>query len=220
VNWRLARSLVQLRDEVDDRWPARSKISDGTIGDAAHAARPSDHNPNPFGVVRALDITAVGIDPDWYAEHIRLLGATGYRPLRNHGYVIFDHRTASERSSWRWVPYTGLSAHTHHIHVSVGRGPDEYDSTIGWRIDEPEEDFMSALSDSEQRDLLEKARAATLLIASVDQRCARLEATIHGTDDKTRGSAIATRILYLYSEVLDNGNAVLLRRILAKFGKP
>ena len=46
---------VRLRDQIDRRWPNRHKRSDGWIGDAAHAARKSDHNPID-GVVFALDI--------------------------------------------------------------------------------------------------------------------------------------------------------------------
>src|SRR5688500_6227543 len=62
---RLADSLRQFRDEVDTRWPNRNKRSDGWLGDAAHQATPSDHNPNPQGVVCAFDLThdpANGVD--------------------------------------------------------------------------------------------------------------------------------------------------------------
>jgi len=59
---RLAPSLKQLRTEVDVAWPMRSKRSDGWIGDAAHLARTSDHNPDADGIVHALDITAEGIN--------------------------------------------------------------------------------------------------------------------------------------------------------------
>lgn len=62
INWRLAESLKQLRRQLDTVYPNRSKISDGAIGDAAHASRASDHNPwvkdkNGTGVVTGIDIT-------------------------------------------------------------------------------------------------------------------------------------------------------------------
>lgn len=46
--WTLARSLDQLRGEINRRWPDRSKVSDGTLGDRAHAARKSDLSPRPL----------------------------------------------------------------------------------------------------------------------------------------------------------------------------
>lgn len=59
--WRVAKSLLALRSQVDARWPTRRTDSDGTIGDAAHQARDSDHNPwvkdGLTGVVTAIDIT-------------------------------------------------------------------------------------------------------------------------------------------------------------------
>ena len=51
MSWTLAPALVQLRQELNARWPGRSKASDGTIGDAAHKARVSEHNPDADGVV-------------------------------------------------------------------------------------------------------------------------------------------------------------------------
>ena len=131
---RVAYSLDVLADEVNARWPHRSKASDGTLGDPAHAARASDHNPNVYGVVRARDITAAGIDPGWLAEHIRTLGADGHPPLQNHGYVIFNGRAAYATNGWKWKKYTGPNAHTHHIHTSVGREPAQYDDRTPWGI--------------------------------------------------------------------------------------
>ena len=55
--WKLASCLVTLEQQVDLLWPDRRKQSDGTIGDAAHASRKSDHNPDDNGYVCALDIT-------------------------------------------------------------------------------------------------------------------------------------------------------------------
>jgi hypothetical protein len=43
--WRVARSLEVLLGQFNAACPGRSKASDGSIGDAAHATRDSDHKP-------------------------------------------------------------------------------------------------------------------------------------------------------------------------------
>lgn len=143
--WRVATSLDVMLKEVNRRWPKRSKKSDGSIGDAAHAARSSDHNPwikdgNGVGVVRARDFTADGIDPAWFADHVRTLGALGDKRLQPTGYVIYNRQIAgagSTSSRWKWRPYTGQNAHRHHVHVSATQtpGPGGFDSTQAWGID-------------------------------------------------------------------------------------
>ena len=45
MSWRLANSIKTLLDQVNAMVPHRRKDSDGGIGDEAHAARTSDHNP-------------------------------------------------------------------------------------------------------------------------------------------------------------------------------
>lgn len=143
MSWRLARSIATLRDEVNHRWPTRDHRSDGTIGDARHAANGSgsDHNPwivdddDGKGVVRALDVDVDGINAAAFAEHIRQLGLRGDVRLRDHGYVIFNGRIASAVGGWRWRIYTGASPHTDHVHVSVSRADAGYDSTASWGID-------------------------------------------------------------------------------------
>jgi hypothetical protein len=141
AGWRLAHSLEVLRNEVDTRWPNRSKVSDGTIGDAAHRSQgaASDHNPwviddKGVGVVRAFDVTAATIDAPGLAEHLRQLGAHDDARLIDHGYIIFDRRIASEIDAWAWRPYGGADPHTSHIHVSVARDPAGYDSDAAWGV--------------------------------------------------------------------------------------
>jgi len=112
----LAPSLVALRTEINRRWPKRDTESDGWIGNASHAARQSDHNPDygAGGVVRAIDVDKDGISvPD-------LLGAV-VRDSRV-AYVIWNRRIASATDDgipWDWEPYDGTNAHEHHVHVSI-----------------------------------------------------------------------------------------------------
>lgn len=109
--YRLAASLDRLFDEVDHVWPARSKASDGWIGDTAHQARRSEHNPDGRGIVHAVDITVAGIDK-----------ARVLKSLIGHPavwYVIHDGRIWSRTYGWKARRYTGPNPHRHHIHVSI-----------------------------------------------------------------------------------------------------
>jgi hypothetical protein len=134
--WRLAYSLDQLRAQINAAYPNRSKASDGTIGDAAHASRASDHNPNALGVVCAIDITndpANGLDIHAVAERIR----TNRHP--NLKYIISNRRIAGAWTSWNWATYSGSNPHEKHVHFSVGVGSEgqskqPYDDRTNWNI--------------------------------------------------------------------------------------
>lgn len=62
MSWHVAPSLLTLRDEIDYGYPERARHIDGFVGDAAHAARRSAHNPDEDGTVRAGDLTAITPD--------------------------------------------------------------------------------------------------------------------------------------------------------------
>jgi len=47
--WRVAGSLEKLLAQLNEAFPKRSKVSDGSIGDVNHSARASDHNPDENG---------------------------------------------------------------------------------------------------------------------------------------------------------------------------
>jgi hypothetical protein len=132
MNWRLAASLATLRAQVNTAWPERSKASDGTIGDAAHAARASDHNPNSRGVVCALDLThdpAHGCDAGEIAEALRVSRNPRIK------YVIWNRRLFSSLTRpWEWREYDGLNPHTKHVHVSV---TDETSDDFPWALTRP-----------------------------------------------------------------------------------
>lgn len=125
--WRLAKSLVVLTAEIKAKAPRTTVYN---IGDPAHAARASDHNPNDAGVVCAIDVMpGGGLDLAEFAEDVR---------ERRHPagkYVIYQDRIASASRNWEWRDHTG-EYHTH-VHVSVGVGPDgqstgPYDNTDPW----------------------------------------------------------------------------------------
>lgn len=139
ATWRTAKSLDVLLAEVNAAAPNRNKSYDGSIGDTAHAARVSDHNPNAAGVVRARDITddpANGCDADTIAEQVALL--LGKHPaLKTGAYVIRSRRIISaDRIREGWRPYDGSNPHDHHVHVSVTTmsGSSGYDSTATWGV--------------------------------------------------------------------------------------
>lgn len=131
---RLALSLETLRAQVNALAPKRSKRSDGWVGDAAHSARKSDHNPNAAGVVCALDIThdpEGGMDCHKLAEWLQ----KGKDP--RIAYVIWNGQIMSgSRSARAWVtrPYTGQNPHRTHLHVSVVQEPLLYDDNDPWNI--------------------------------------------------------------------------------------
>lgn len=136
MGWRLANSLVRLRDQINAAYPNRAKASDGTIGDAAHAAGASDHNPNAAGVVCAMDITnspQTGFDVHALADRLRV---NRHPDLK---YIISNGRIAGAWTGWAWAPYNGSNRHDKHAHFSVGRGNDgqstpPYDDTNDWAI--------------------------------------------------------------------------------------
>jgi hypothetical protein len=117
----LCKAGQQLREQIDDSYPDRDRTSDGWIGDTRHSARPSDHNPDAKGVVRAIDIdrdlsgkAKPDLMPD-LADQLRLCAKAGDKRI---SYVIFNGKIASSRMGWRWRKYSGSNLHNHHCHIS------------------------------------------------------------------------------------------------------
>lgn len=134
MTWRVAKSLEQLLLQVNAKWPNRSKLSDGTKGDDAHALRKSDHNPNALGVVCAMDITndpATGVVSRQLAEML-----IASRDVRIK-YVISNKQICSGVGSqfpWIWRSYTGVNAHQKHMHISVRSPAQFYDDKTPWNL--------------------------------------------------------------------------------------
>jgi hypothetical protein len=138
--WRVAKSLLTLRDQINRLAPNRKKGNDGTIGDESHQTRDSDHNAwvrdGAVGVVTALDITndpANGCDAGRLAEILRSSHDSRIK------YVIWNRRIANHAAiggsaAWEWRPYHGSNPHDHHFHLSVKPERASYDSTEAWSI--------------------------------------------------------------------------------------
>lgn len=128
--WRLARSLVKLRAQIDALSPKRNREHDGTVGDTSHSARKSDHNPDARGIVHAIDIThdtEHGCNAASIAEELRKSRD------RRISYVIWNRRIFSRTNTpWEWRPYSGANPHDKHVHISVSVGMEDDESP--WSI--------------------------------------------------------------------------------------
>lgn len=198
MSWRVARSLDVLLNEVNAAAPSRSKVSDGTVGDLSHQARPSDHNPNSAGVVRARDIThdpRGGCDAGALAHAVVNLAKRGHPALGSGAYVIWNWRIASATYGWAWRSYSGSNGHTQHVHVSVSTAASGYDNTSPWGVmGATEEDPMAQYEDQlaeiarKQDQTLKEVRAfragKAKNDAKVRQALARLEREVK--DDATK----------------------------------
>jgi len=114
MRYTVAPAAQSLLDQATTLWPNRSRASDGTIGDQAHASRQSDHNPDSRGIVHAADLThdpANGCDNNRNAEQVK--------DDPRVKYVIWNRRIWNPSISRTWRPYTGSNPHDHHMHVSV-----------------------------------------------------------------------------------------------------
>lgn len=184
MSWRLARSLDTLRAETRRRWPGTTVW---TIGDAAHASRASDHNPNSRGVVCAIDVVG---RPQAQAIYDHLMRTRDPRVK----YLIFDRRIVNSTvSPWTPRPYGGENPHTTHIHVSVGRGPSGrsthpnlYDDPAPWGLvgapPPVEEDVMTPEQDARLKAI---EQAVAQLAGSIGGLTSRV-ATIEGWNSTER----------------------------------
>jgi hypothetical protein len=130
---RLVAGGVTLRNQINRRWPKRDKRSDGWIGDKAHQARKSDHNPDDRGWVHALDIDADLLGPgkghaaaQRLANQLVLYAASDLPGSDRIKYIVFNDQIASgtypkSRWTWRGKGY----GHFGHIHVSFTAGAEK-----------------------------------------------------------------------------------------------
>jgi hypothetical protein len=132
ANWQLTKGLQNLRAQVNEAFPDRDTTSDGTIGDKAHQAETSGHNPDDTAGSRPewngdddanAEVRAWDMDSDLRAapataqqvvDHIRKLPGVS-SVLR---YMIYNRKIYQASNGWFPQVYSGASAHTEHIHFS------------------------------------------------------------------------------------------------------
>lgn len=122
----LINGLVILRAEFNLVNPHRDHTADGWIGDAVHARRTSDHNPDAHGVVHAIDVDVNGVPMGKIVSYIA--GRCRAGAENRLQYIIFRRVIWSRSWGWTARAYTGLDPHTGHAHFSsrydqdAGRG--------------------------------------------------------------------------------------------------
>lgn len=144
--WFVSPAAEALRAKLNELYPNRDKTTDGAIGDAAHNARPSDHNPDykDGGIVRARDfdkdLFGVG-DERNVAEAQRIVDLITRDPRT--AYVIYRGRIWYNPAVFAksgWQPYTAegkagwFNPHKEHFHVSIRRGITWDHDTRDWNI--------------------------------------------------------------------------------------
>ncbi len=115
--WWLSAAAVSLAEQLDEAWPNRHG-ADGTVGDQAHRARRSDHNPKPgTGEVRALDVGVIRDQgPFLVAELVK--SKDGRIKYITHNRTIWRNYEKNGNPPWLPLPYTGPNPHVTHVHVS------------------------------------------------------------------------------------------------------
>ena len=124
---KLVEGGVTLRDQINERFPDRDKSSDGWVGDAAHVARASFHNPDKNGWVHALDIDENfgigkwrnGRNAKALADQLVAYAASGLPGANRVLHVVYEDQVASGSYKASWWKFRGKGyAHFQHIHIS------------------------------------------------------------------------------------------------------
>lgn len=130
--WVLTAALAALRADFNTAFPSRDHASDGTIGDPAHQAETSGHNPDD-----TPGVSAEYADADSVAEVRAFDCDNDFRDPRGIGmqqvidkilvtpadrgrlrYIIYNRRIWSRNTNWGPRPYTGSNPHDKHAHFS------------------------------------------------------------------------------------------------------
>lgn len=145
------KNIINFAAQMDRRWPNRDHTSDGWIGDAAHQAETSGHNPDDTAgskpawdgdadtkqEVRAYDadsdLREAGSNMQMVVDH--LIKLPGFSSVCR--YLIYNHYWWHYSDGFTKKPYSGASAHEEHLHYE-GAWSDAADEngTFDFRLDE------------------------------------------------------------------------------------
>lgn len=129
MSWYTAPSARKFADQFAPDWPRRGS-KDGSVGDTAHGARVSDHNPDykNGGVVRAVDVDIKGRDK-------AAMIAAAIRDPRTR-YLISDGRIWQNPAVYPgrggWHKYNGSDGHYGHVHLSIRHAKKYENDTSPW----------------------------------------------------------------------------------------
>lgn len=148
----LAPVLVRYRNAIDRKWPKRPKKNDGWIGDQAHQARKSDHNPNRRDRVDALDIDSTAV------VHVPTIIASAIlHPSTN--YIIHKRRIMDASDKFAPHAYTGSADHNTWVHVSVEQNDKAEKAVNPWRFVETKTAWAATVKEGAEGDLARYVQA-------------------------------------------------------------
>lgn len=162
MTWYLAPALVQLCNQINAAYPQRDKTTDGSIGDAAHNARKSDHNADwdAGGIVRAIDVDR-DLHPGDLPATLNATWALVDALTRDGRTACVIYRSRIWTPGKGWQPYTSagktgwFNPHEQHFHISLRHGKAYDHDTRPWSLPQGE-DEMSA-EDSARLERIEQA---------------------------------------------------------------
>lgn len=126
----LAHNLDVRRQMILAAWLG---VSVGWIGDKAHQAGVSDHNPDARGIVHAIDPMVTGDRARQIVE--QCLAHPGDLEYVIHNRVIWSRNTGTLFTGSPGRSYTGSDPHTSHVHISGKHGSVGYTTHTGTGYD-------------------------------------------------------------------------------------
>jgi hypothetical protein len=192
--WVLVPCGEQLRRDVSRIAPNRDKTSDGTIGDAAHQQRVSDHNDDEVGRVPIRDadskheVHAWDADDDLREPGLAMITIVLFlvdrcrRGLeRRLRYIIYAGWIWEASNGWNRRAYNGDNPHNEHAHFSFSYETNLEADTSSWHLEE----IPVALTEGD-KDWLE-ATITRIVDARVDQLT--VATPLNGPDGKPDGTS-------------------------------